>query len=127
MENTMFFAQLIGIYALVMGSSMALQKKMMLGIFRDMAKERSVSYILGVMVLIIGLLLILNHNTWTSPASKLITILGWMVTAEGAVFLFVSEKQLKGLLAWINRDNVYFTVTFGYLIIGAYLVYMGFH
>lgn len=126
MENTMFFAQLIGIYALVMGSSMALRKKMLLGVFRGMVKERSVSYLLGVMVLIIGLLLILNQNAWTSPASKLITVLGWMVTAEGVAFLFVSEKQLKGMLAWLNKDNVYYTVTLGYLFIGAYLVYIGF-
>lgn len=122
----MFFAQLIGIYALVMGSSMALRKKMLLGVFRGMVKERSVSYLLGVMVLIIGLLLILNQNAWTSPASKLITVLGWMVTAEGVAFLFVSEKQLKGMLAWLNKDNVYYTVTLGYLFIGAYLVYIGF-
>lgn len=126
MDNTMFFAQLIGVYALVMGASMALRKKMLLGVFRDMVRERSVSYLLGVMILIIGLLLIFNHNAWTSTASKLITVLGWMVTAEGVAFLFVSEKQLKSGLAWLNKDNFYYTVTLGYLVIGCYLVYIGF-
>ena len=126
MQNTIFFAQLLGVFALVMGASMALRKKMLLGVFRDLVRERSVSYIMGVAILLIGLLLILNHNVWTSPASRLISILGWMVTAEGVAYLFVTEKQLRSMLSWLNEDNVYYSITLGYLVIGAYLVYFGF-
>ena len=89
---TLFLAKLIGIFCLVMGASM-LKRDAMMEIFRELSRQRALSYVMGVLMLILGLLLTLTHTKWGNPPSAVITLLGWGVLLEAVVFLFSSKES----------------------------------
>lgn len=125
METTLFLARLTGIYCLVMGASM-LKRNMMMEIFRDIARQRALTYIMGALMLLLGLYIVLAHTKWDSAPAVVVTLLGWEVVAESFVFLFASKEQVAKYIHTLENALTYYLITAGYLIIGAYLIYNGF-
>ena len=127
MEHTIFLSQLIGAFSLVMGLSMAVKRKMMMEIFHEVFATRALSYIMGVVMLLIGLLLVLTHNIWQGgPETMVITIVGWLVLLESLSYLFFSRSFLRKYVRWLQDKAVYFAIAFAYLALGAYLTGVGF-
>ena len=126
MAQTQFLAQLIGAFSIIMGLSMLARRKMLTSIFHELSQNRALSYILGVLIFLIGLLLVLSHNIWQGLLQTIITLLGWGVVLEGVFFLFVSEQTLKKYLVMPNRKEVYYLIAAVYLALGLYLSYSGF-
>lgn len=126
MDTTIFLAQLIGVYCLVIGSSMALKRTMLMGIFQELFGGRALSYVMGVLTLILGLLLVLTHTMWEGPPAVVITLIGWGVLAEALAFLFFSRETLARSLELLKRNNIYYGIALVYLVLGVYLVYSGF-
>ncbi len=125
MGATIFLAKLIGIFCLVMGVSM-LKRKAMLEVFEELSRERALSYVMGVLMLLLGLLVILVHTKWGNTLSTVITFLGWGISFEAAIFLFSSKETVAKYLHTLNNKTVYYLIALGYLLVGAYLVYNGF-
>ena len=109
-----------------MGTSMAIRRKMLMSIFRDIAKHRTTSYILGVLITIIGLFIVLSHNVFQSGFPLLITVIGWGVLVEGVSYLFVSEEFLERYMTTLNIKKFYYFIAAAYLMLGGYLTYIGF-
>src|SRR3989338_6571373 len=125
METSIFLAQLMGIFSLVMGFSMLAKQKMLISIFHELSGSRALSYILGTLMFLLGLLVILNHNVWELSPRIIITIIGWVILIEGGSFLFVSKETLRRYLAFLDNRKIYYVIAVGYLILGSYLAYFG--
>jgi hypothetical protein len=126
MENSIFLAQLMGIFSLAMGFSMLAKRKMLISIFYELSDSRALSYILGTLIFLLGLLVILNHNVWELSPRIIITIVGWGILIEGGSYLFISKETLRKYLAFLDNRKVYYIIAAGYLILGTYLSYFGF-
>jgi len=126
METSIFLAQLMGIFSLVMGFSMLAKQKMLISIFHELSGSRALSYILGTLMFLLGLLVILNHNVWELSPRIIITIIGWVILIEGGSYLFISKETLRKYLAFLDNRKIYYIIALGYLILGSYLVYFGF-
>lgn len=126
METSVLLAKLIGFTALAMGASMALRRKMLLSIFHELSQSRALSYILGTLMFVMGLLIILNHNIWSPGFPFLITVLGYFVLLEATAYLFVSKKFLEKYFAQINDKKVYYLIAIGYLVLGFFMLFKGF-
>ena len=126
METSALLAKIMGITALAMGISMALRRKMLLSIFHELSQSRALSYILGAIMFIMGVLIVLNHNIWSGGFPFLITVLGYFVLIEGAVYLFVSKNFLEKWLNAVNNKKVYYLIAAAYLTLGFYLAGKGF-
>jgi len=125
METSIFLAQLMGVFALLMGFSMLAKRKMLISIFHELSDSRALSYILGTLMFLLGLLIILNHNVWELSPRIIITILGWVILIEGGGYLFVSKETLRKYLSFLDNRKIYYIIAGGYLILGSYLVYFG--
>lgn len=125
METTLFLAKVIGFFCIVMGASM-LRRTMLLAIFRELLSQRALSYVMGVVMLILGLLITLVHSATGTLLQAFITVLGWGILVESAVFLFASEAMIKKYLKTLENKATYYAIAFGYLFLGTYLVYSGF-
>ena len=125
MDATIFLSKLIGIFCLVMASSM-LKRDTMMEVFRELSHQRALSYVMGVLMLILGLLLTLTHTKWGNPPSAVITLLGWGVLLEAVVFLFSSKETVAKYVNTLENKTVYYLIALGYFLIGAYLSYNGF-
>ena len=126
METSIFLAQLIGVFSLVMGFSMLVKRKMLISIFHELSDSRALSYILGTLIFLLGLLVILNHNVWVLNPRIIITIIGWVILIEGGSYLFVSKEAFRKYLAFLDNRKIYYIIAIGYLILGSYLAYFGF-
>ena len=126
LDKTTFLAQLIGLFFMTAGLAMTLRRKMMMSIFRDFFRTRALSYLLGVLLLLTGLLIMLQHNLWQGLTQILISGLGWYLFIESVVYLFRSEGRMKKALEWLENKKLYYFISFAYLLLGGYLVYAGF-
>ncbi len=126
MDISLFLAQLIGLYSIVVGLSMLMKRKMLMDIFQEVFSTRALSYVMGVLMLIMGLLLVLTHTIWRGTLSSVITIIGWFVLVEAIIFLFSSQKTLAKTLTALNNTKIYYGISLVYLALGVYLVYSGF-
>ena len=99
---------------------------MLLSIFHELSQSRALSYILGAIMFIMGVLIVLNHNIWSGGFPFLITVLGYFVLIEGAVYLFVSKNFLEKWLNAVNNKKVYYLIAAAYLTLGFYLAGKGF-
>lgn len=122
MLETVVVAQVMGVFALLEGLSMVLQKKMLLSIFHEMAYSRLVSYVIGLIMTILGLLMIAYHTSFASTLTSVITVIGWGMFVEGAAFLFVSEAGMKRLIHNLDYPSCYYSIGIGYLVLALYLI-----
>ncbi len=78
----------------------------------------------GAMALIVGLLVVLNHNIWTTDWVGLVTLLGWIALIKGVLMVLIPKKAPKWGLK--ISDNALFITSVIMLLIGLYLTYTGF-
>ena len=122
MEDQVFIARLIGSYSMVTALSMFLKKKMLMGVFDGVFKTRTLSYVLGVMIFILGLMMVLSYNSWNSGSEIVISLASWLVVLEGGAYLFLSQKSFLKMLHWIHDKKVYYAIACGYLALGIYML-----
>lgn len=125
-DTTVFLAQIIGLFFIVTAISMLATPKMMRNIFHGAAKNRSVSYIMGLITLIIALLVVLTHTRWDSDPAKLITLLAYAVLIESLFFILSPAQLIRRYMRTMDNSKFYYGVAFGYLAFGLYLAYTGF-
>lgn len=123
---TTFFAQLVGLFFVIAGFSIAFKRKMFLTILHEIFQIRALSYLFGVILLAFGLFLVIKHNIWTGSRSIVITILGWYTLVEALIYLFLSQEHLMKILAWVENKKIYYIVALAHIVLGGFLVHMGF-
>ncbi len=126
METSIFLARLMGIVCLVLGVSMLVERKMLLGIFHELAKNRTLSYVLGALILVLGLIIVLSHNIWENGFPLVITVLGLVITIEGGAYIFMSKHALEKYVGMLNNKKIYYIIAFSYCLVGSYLAAVGF-
>lgn len=126
MTSSPFLAQLMGLFGLGMGLSMLVRRKMLLSIFHELSENRATTYIMGVIIFLLGLIVVLQHNVWEWGSEPVITIIGWAVLIEGAAYLFVSKSAMKHYIRTLDNARVYYLIALGYLVLSGYLLWTGF-
>ena len=125
MELSLFLAQAWGLYLLIMGAVLLVNKKSQRRLM-NLVDDDNFLFTVAFLALVIGILSVLAHNIWEANWVGLVTLLGWGALIKGIVYMAAPEvagswkKRLKdnpGLL------NVGLLVA---LVAGAYLVYVGF-
>ncbi len=119
MDISIFLAKVIGIFCLVMSISM-FKRNMIMDVFREVSGRRALSYIIGVWMLIVGLLII-SITKW-----DIITLLGWGILFEALFFLFASKEKASRYLNALENKALYYAIVAAYLILGIYLTLYGF-
>jgi len=125
MESTLFLAKIFGVMFLVIGLSILFDVKYYLKAFEDFMKSKALLYITGFMILIMGLLIILVHNTWTKDWTMIITILAWLTFLKGLVFMLFPAWMTNFGKGMLNKGYLTFAGVFA-LLLGLFLVYKGF-
>lgn len=126
METTILLTKLIGLYILILGLAIVLRRKMVIEIVHEIFQNKSLAYIVGIMLVIVGLLVVLNHNIWQGTVETIITVIGWLVLAKGLVYLFIPMKSFKGMMKMLKNAGLYYLFALAYLAFGAWLAYVGF-
>jgi hypothetical protein len=123
MELTSFLAQLMGFFIVIMGASMLLRREVVVHAVEDIFSSRGTAFLIGLLEVIGGLLLVLNHSIWTGNIAIVVTLLGWLMLFEGIMYITVSEKTLKEMIVWLHKKRVYYVFCGIYILIGFFLLY----
>ncbi|MCH8050154.1 hypothetical protein IIB51_02005 [Patescibacteria group bacterium] len=126
MENTALLAQFLGLFSVILALSMLIRRKMVVHIMKGVLKNRATTYLIGMLEVIGGLLLVLNHAVWDSALTTAISVLGWLLLIEGVFYLFATQKFIKSIVKILDNYKAYYISSLLYFIFGVYLVYAGF-
>ena len=85
----------------------------------------SLLYVTGFMALIIGILSVLSHNIWSADWRALVTLLGWLTLIKGVVRMLWPSTVVK-MIHKFQNDSWYFPAALVTLVLGVYLLYIGF-
>ena len=87
MESSIFFAQLLGPFFIIVAVGVLLNLKQYLTIVEDFVGNAALLYLGGVFALLLGLVIVLFHNVWVTSWTLIITIMGWLSLIKGACLI----------------------------------------
>ena len=126
METSILLAQVIGLYLVLEGLVILTHRKFILHIVDDMSNHRALMYVTGVMVFILGLLIVLNHNVWEASWRVIPTLIGWAMVIKGVAIFFVPKMVIRKAKKFAKNRNMAVLAGIIAVAVGAYLVYVGF-
>jgi len=126
MENTLFLAQLLGSFSIVLSVAIILRRKLVVHVIKEFLSNRTLSFVVGILEVAAGLAVILNHSTWNGTLETVISVFGWLLLAEGIFYLFATKNILRKFIRWMDNVSAYYFFALLYLVLGIYLVYVGF-
>ncbi|MDP3996459.1 MAG: hypothetical protein Q8P86_02070 [bacterium] len=120
--DTVFLAQFMGLFSLVIGSGMLIKRKMTVKIFDEMFGSRALIYLVGIAEIVGGVLLVLFHNVWDSPLASVVSALAWILLIEGVFYMFASQRALRNTASLFHKQSAYYMIGVAYFLVGAVLV-----
>ncbi|MAE68809.1 hypothetical protein CL635_03320 [bacterium] len=125
METSIFLAKVIGIYLAIEGLSLLINKKYIVKSVKGLLTSKGTIYVFSFFVLLLGIILVVSHNIWTSDWRGVITVIGWLVLIKGAVnALFprigTAAAEKFAPTKWYGITGLFF------IVVGAYLAAKGF-
>lgn len=125
MEISIFLAKVVGIYFIIMGLLVLTSQKGVMNMI-DQLKDKANFLVLGLVTTLIGLLMIVSHNIWTTPHQIVISLIGWVSFIKGLIILFFPTKFFDEFIEMINKPALYSAFGVLALIVGLWLSYYGF-
>ena len=124
--DSIFLAQLMGVYLLVEGIFLLTRQAFVRSVISDLMKSPGLRLLSGLMALIIGLVLVLNHNIWAWSYEGIITILSWLIVLKSVIYLLFSEKIVLRCMQMFNKTGWYVFTGLVAIVIGGFLATVGF-
>ncbi len=122
MELSIFIAKILGLAYLALGFNMLSGKMNIKKMIEDFGNSSGLTYLAGMITLLIGMLLIEYHNIWVKDWTVVITIIGWFATLKG-VLLLANPKFMLGFKNYY-KDNKSWGIFV--IVIGLFFAYYGF-
>lgn len=126
MEQTLFLAQFLGLFSVILSVAIILRRKMVVHMIADFVRDRTLAFVVGIAETAGGLLLVLSHSSWTSALDAVLSTLGWLFLAEGVFYLFATNSRMRKMVALLDNVSAYYFFAMLYLLVGVYLIYVGF-
>lgn len=126
MELTLFFSKVIGLYMLIAGLAIFVNRRHIMGAVIGLAHERAAQLIGGMFALVLGLVLVNLHNDWSTFPAALVSLVGWMGVLKGVAYLFLPEPKLAKLMKALTERSWYMVDGIIAVVAGLYLAGFGF-
>lgn len=126
--RTTFLSRLIGLYFLLVGLSLISHKQAFLEMVTAYFHDAALVFIVGVIAVVAGLAIILQHNVWSGSAvAVVVTLVGWVSLIKGLLFLFLppgaAPRVFLGAYHFDQLFDVYATIS---ILLGTWMAYAGF-
>lgn len=126
MELTILFEQVFGIYLILTGSLILIKQEHIVSVGRFFGKDYALRFSMGALVTLGGLFMALSYRDWSTTATAIITLVGWLVLVKGIVLLLLSDKQINQLMGSFMKSHAYMAWGLVAVVLGAYLALLGF-
>lgn len=120
--DTIVIAQVLGIFFTVAGISMIVNAKATVAAVGVSLENKGTLWLWGMLALLIGAVVVVFNNMWTSGLPLLVTILGWIALIKG-VFIMIFPGAAASLYKKFNKKGVLVACGVVALVIGLALLY----
>ncbi len=107
MELTFLLAKVFGLYALITGVAIIMNRRHIMLAVAALVEERFAQLLTGIVSLLFGLFLINIHNDWSTFFTGLVSLFGWLAFLKGLFYLFAPEATLGRLIKKLNARKWY--------------------
>lgn len=126
MDLTLFLAQIMGVYFLVVGVGALLNPARMKGAMEEARRSYLLPYFDGAIALVVGLLIVLMHNVWDGLLESLVSLVGWIAVVEGVLMMLLPQKTISTMVQKVMGAQMARLIGVAAVILGLYFVYHGF-
>lgn len=125
MELSLFLAKVMGLYLAIVSLAVLLRRKELRQLVAAFAEDNLFIFFSGGVILILGLLVVVSHNVWEADWRGVITFLGWLTVAKGAIRLFFPEFA-KNSSRKVVASTWYWPIVGLSFLVGLWLASIGF-
>lgn len=124
--HTIFLAQAIGLYLLIMSVVMLSRANYYQEIMSHLKDGSPTVVVTATLGLIFGIIIVLTHNLWTQESEVLVTLFGWFLLIKSVCWLSLPECMVK-LTHRLSSGRGYYVATILAGVIGVILCAHGFY
>lgn len=124
--ESLFLAQLIGLYLLVVGAVVSIRRTSIMPAVSDMVKNKALIIILAFVELAAGLAIVLAYPQITLDWMGIISVVGWMMVVEGILYLAMPFPAIQKMIRRFNTQRWYVAGGVVSIVAGTYLAGVGF-
>ena len=125
MDVSIFLAKIFGIYLVIIGLVYFFKRDFLRQVLRDVYKNSAVVAISAVLNILIGLLIVLNHNIWEFSWKLVVTLIGYLSLFKGVFNLFAPQVGQNLVQKILKKDLFVYSGVIS-LALGVYLLYHGY-
>ncbi|MBI5624404.1 MAG: hypothetical protein HY924_11555 [Elusimicrobia bacterium] len=125
MELSILIARILAVVYLSAALGALLGKDFFRRISEDLFKNAALTYFMGLMTTVFGLIMVHHHNRWEHDWTVLITLISWAVLIKGVLFLVIPGfvGRLSGRMLTERTMKVF---PFAAILLGLLFGYLGF-
>lgn len=127
-ETTLFLSQLMGPLFLLMGLSFAFNQDFYVEWFKRFDKSDAFLFLASTLETLGGIAIVLHHNIWGSAPEVIVSLMGWLMIAEGSLILLTTKGYVKMVMSFMPKKMgglMSFSMVFS-VVIGGYLSWVGY-
>src|ERR1700742_5051779 len=101
-ERTRAFARVIGPFVALATLIIAIRLPSVTGLLDDLFANAVLPWILGALMLVVGLIIIAFHQYWRTASAAVISLFGWFVALRGLAMMAIPSSIETGADATIS-------------------------
>lgn len=125
MEISLFLAKFLGLYILLMSIPLLVTPQIVRARYESFLNNEGVLKLAGNVTVLVGMFLVLLHNIWVADWRLLITLVSWLVLAEGITIVYFPEQSRSLFRRLARKAPMAISGALG-LCISLTLIFMGF-
>lgn len=117
---------LLGLYFLIVGLLVLYRQKSIMPAVAQLVANRPLLLIVALAELLAGLAIVLNYPYFAMDYTGIVSIIGWMLVAEGIIYLALPYKKVQRIIRVFNKTQWYVYGGIIAVVAGGYLTAVGF-
>lgn len=122
----MLLAQLLGLYFIIVGVLVLYRRKSIMPAVSQLVANRPLLFVIALAEILAGLAVILTFPQFSPSWEGALSIIGWVLTIEGILYLALPFRVVQRFVRKFNNDTWYGTGGAVAILLGAYLAAGGF-
>ncbi|MGD1003782.1 MAG: hypothetical protein ABR884_04425 [Minisyncoccia bacterium] len=120
--TTIAIAQVLGIFFVIAGISMVANGKATAAAVEESVQNKGMMFMWGILALLIGAVIVVFNNVWTSGLALLVTILGWLALIKG-MFILLLPGAAASLYKKCGKSGLLVVAGVVMVVLGLILLY----
>jgi hypothetical protein len=112
----------LGIFFVITGISIVANGKATAVAVEESVQNKGIMFMWGILALLIGAVIVVLNNVWTSGFALLVTLLGWLALIKGT-FILLLPGVAASLYKKCGKSNVLVVAGVVMVVLGLVLLY----